>query len=112
LTYGGLALDNIAIPEIGFVDDASRPDMGWTAEGFTRATAYLPQSWHLQLITFPNGRPVVTPIALDEGQTATSTGSAQAVFTIPPGSSRSPILIVAATAPRTLEVGHYRLVVE
>jgi immune inhibitor A len=112
LTYGGLALDNIAIPEIGFVDDASRPDMGWTAEGFTRATAYLPQSWHLQLITFPNGRPVVTPIALDEQPTATSTGSAQAVFTIPPGSSRSPILIVAATAPRTLEVGHYRLVVE
>jgi immune inhibitor A len=104
LTYGGLALDNIAIPEIGFVDDASRPDLGWTAEGFTRATAYLPQSWHLQLITFPDGWPVVTPITVDERQTA--------AFSIVPGGSRNPILVVAASAPRTLEVGHYQLSVE
>jgi immune inhibitor A len=104
LTYGGFALDNIAIPEIGFVDDASRPDTGWTAEGFTRATAYLPQTWHLQLITFPDGRPTVTPIEPDKQQTA--------VFPIPPDGSRRPILIVAATAPRTLEMGHYQLSVE
>jgi immune inhibitor A len=104
LTYGGFAIDNIALPEIGFVDDAGRPDQGWTAEGFTRATAYLPQTWHLQLITFPDGRPAVSPIGLDERQTA--------VFSIPPGGSRRPILIVAATAPRTLELGHYRLLVE
>lgn len=104
LTYGGLALDNIAIPEIGFVDDASRPDQGWMAEGFTRVTAYLPQSWHLQLITFPNGQPTVTPVELDGLQTA--------VFPIPPDSSRNPILIVAATAPRTLEMGHYQIVVQ
>ncbi len=104
LTYGGLALDNIAIPEIGFVDDASHPDRGWTAEGFTRATAYLPQSWHLQLITFAIGRPTVTPIERDGLQTA--------VFTIPPDGSRNPILIIAATAPRTLEMGHYQIVVQ
>ena len=112
LTYGGLALDNIAIPEIGFVDDASRPEQGWTAEGFTRATAYLPQSWQLQLITFPDGQPTVTPIELDALQTANSTGSAQAIFSIPTGGSRSPILVIAASAPRTLEVGHYQLIVE
>lgn len=104
LTYGGLALDNIAIPEIGFVDDASHPDKDWLAAGFTRATAYLPQSWHLQLITFPNGQPTVMAIELDALQTA--------VFTIPAGGSRNPILIIAATAPRTLEVGYYQIVVQ
>ena len=105
LTYGGLALDRIAIPEIGFFDDASQLRPGWAADGFTRATAYLPQTWHVQLVTFANGQPTVTQIDLDSQQTA--------VFPIPTTTSyRPPILIIAATAPRTLQVGHYQLTIE
>jgi immune inhibitor A len=103
LTFGGLALDKIAIPEIGFADDGHQPDQDWTAAGFTRATAYLPLTWHLQLITFNQERPVVTPIDLDEQQTA--------VFSTPPNNGRAPLLVVAVSAPRTIELAHYQLFV-
>ncbi|GIK54696.1 MAG: hypothetical protein HND44_00305 [Chloroflexi bacterium] len=101
LTFGGLALDNIAIAEIGYVDDAES-DMGWTAEGFIRATGYVPQTWHLIFITFDAAGPVVTPIAIREDNTA---------VIIPPNSTQDSILIVAATAPMTLLPAHYQLAV-
>lgn len=99
LTFGGLAIDNIAIPEIGFYDDAESPTAGWQAEGFVWTTAYIPQQWHLQLVTFPAGTPTLTPLILTPNQT----------LTLPLSLSDEAILIVAATAPNTLELGHYRL---
>lgn len=99
LTFGGLALDNIAIPEIGFYDDAETLADGWTAEGFTRATGYVPQSWHLQLVTYENNVPVVELLPLNEDQTLSLTID----------EAERPILIVAASAPFTLEPAHYRL---
>ena len=101
LTFGGLALDNIAIPEIGFYDDAESLAGGWTAEGFTRAAAYLPQTWHLQLVTFQDGVPVVETVSLADDQTLTVTAAGE-----------RPILIIAATAPMTLEPAHYKLTFE
>lgn len=102
LTFGGLALDNINIPEIGFFDDAEQDVDGWQAQGFTRATAALPQSWHLQLITFGGGAPEVT--TLEPGADMTL------MHTLDLGQSEGrAILIVAATAPMTLEVAEYRL---
>ncbi|MCB9419075.1 MAG: immune inhibitor A [Ardenticatenaceae bacterium] len=102
LTFGGLAIDNIAIPEIGFYDDAETLADGWTAEGFTRATGYIPQSWHLQLVTFENDVPVVETLSLNEDQTLSLTLD----------ESRRPILIAAASAPFTLEPAHYRLSIQ
>lgn len=103
LTFGGLALDDIAIPEIGFRDDAEMPDAGWTAEGFTRATPDLPQRWLLQLVTFDqDGQPQVEllPVAAD--------GRLQRDVQAVPG-ARRPLLIVAATAPETLQTADYSL---
>ena len=51
LTKGGIGIDNIAIPEIGLYDDVESSLEGWTAEGFERVTATIPQQWHLILIT-------------------------------------------------------------
>ncbi len=99
LTYGGFALDNIAIPEINFYDDAESLAEGWTAAGFVRTAAYLPQTWHLQLVTFKDGVPQVEKIALTADQTATLTVNEK----------NNPILIVAASAPFTLEPAHYKL---
>lgn len=104
LTYGGFALDNIAIPEIGFYDDVETVDDGWQAEGFTPVTAVLPQTWRLQLIRYVDGVPVVEALALDEGQRLT--------FTVTGNGGKRPILIVAAIAPMTLEPARYRLVIE
>jgi hypothetical protein len=103
LTFGGFALDDIAIPEIGFFDDAETDNAGWTAEGFTRATAELPQAWQLQLITFDaDGRPVVERLPV------TAEGTLQHIYQGLPGVRRA-VLIVSATAPETLEVAPYRL---
>ncbi len=99
LTFGGLAVDNIAIPEIGFYDDAETLADGWTAEGFTRAAATMPESWHLQLVTYENDVPVVEMLALNDDQTLSLTID----------EAEAPILIVAASAPFTLEPAHYRL---
>ena len=104
LNYGGVALDNIAIPEIGFYDDGETLDANWIAEGFTRATAYLPQAWHLQLITFSGGVPEVTNLPLAANQTLSFTVASES-------SEKRPILIIAATAPMTLEPAHYELVI-
>jgi hypothetical protein len=95
----GFALDNIAIPEIGFYDDVETPADGWLAEGFVRAAGYLPQEWHLQLITFEEGQPVVTRLVPDE----------DGRLEYPLNVSDEAILIVAATAPATLEPAVYRL---
>lgn len=100
LTYSGLAVDNVAVPEIGFFDDDSGE--GWTAEGFTLAPAALPQQWHLRLLTFPDAGPVVNKIALSPDGTAEFTVFYEA------GQQR-PILIVAAAAPMTLEPATYNL---
>ncbi|MCL4261643.1 MAG: immune inhibitor A [Anaerolineae bacterium] len=99
LTFGGLALDNIAIPEIGYADDAES-DMGWQAEGFVRATGYVPQTWHLIFITFDATGPVVQEVVLSADNTAVIT---------PPNSTEDSLLIVAAAAPMTLLPAHYQL---
>jgi hypothetical protein len=105
LTYSGLAIDNIAIPEVGFADDGTMMDEGWEAEGFSLVAAGQPQRWRLQLITFADGGVQVRPIAVDEaGQSMIAVNSVVG--------ERPPLLVVAATAPMTLEPAHYRLQVE
>ena len=103
LSYAGLALDDIAIPAIGFADDAETLDAGWLAEGFVRATATLPQTWPLQLVTF-DGDEQPTVQALPVG----ADGRVQFVLETTPG-GRRPVLIVAATAPDTLQPASYTL---
>lgn len=102
LTYGGLAVDNVSIPELGFYDDVEEGADGWQAEGFSRVTATLPQQWHLQLITFPDGAPQVEklpPSTADSGGVTLDLGA---------GGGRA-ILVVAASAPQTLQEASYRL---
>ncbi|MDX1414372.1 MAG: immune inhibitor A [Candidatus Promineifilaceae bacterium] len=104
LTYGGFALDDIIIPEIGFYDDVEKLDSGWQAEGFVRATTTLPQNWHLQLITYDEDRPVVHKIEVDSSsETAISLDSYNL--------RQSAMLIVAATAPTTLQPAKYELII-
>ncbi len=102
LTYGGLAIDDITIPEIGFFDDVESEDPDWVVEGFVRATASLPQNWHLQLITSNENVLVVEELMTNqEGELVISLDHRDA--------TQRPILIVAATAPTTLEPANYEL---
>jgi hypothetical protein len=55
INQDGFAVDNIAVPEIGFFDDGEELDDGWQAVGFMRLPAAVPQVFHLVLITFEGG---------------------------------------------------------
>jgi immune inhibitor A len=44
----GIAIDNIAIPEIGFVDDAESGIPGWTLEGWQQMNNRIPQQFVVQ----------------------------------------------------------------
>jgi hypothetical protein len=105
LTFGGLALDNISVPELGYYDDAESLTSGWTAAGFDRVTASIPQQWQLQLITFPDGRPEVKRLELNDNQQLTYELFLEE-------SDEQAILVVAASSPKTLEQARYRLQIE
>ena len=76
----------------------------WIVEGFTRATARIPQAWHLQHITYAEDGPQVQILPVD------STG--ELFLTFESRTQRPSILIVAATAPTTLEKASYELNVD
>lgn len=104
LTHPGIAFDNIAIPEIDFFDDAETVDEGWVAEGFHRVTAYMPQTWQVQVVTFEGGAIQARPLILAQDQTG------QMNIDLEAGRGRV-IIIVSALAPTTLELGHYQLTI-
>ena len=63
----GLCLDDIAVPEIGFADDAEA-DTGWQAEGFYRTNNALPARYQVQIVEFPEaGEPRVRSVPLESG---------------------------------------------
>ncbi len=98
----GLALDDIAIPEIGYYHDAEEGPDGWQAAGFVRAGAQLPQRWTVQLIE--NGPlPRVTAIHLDEFN------QGRAAFTIPPEGAT---LAIMPLTPFAVEPANYWIAVE
>jgi hypothetical protein len=47
----GFAIDNLAIAEIGWTDDAEGDATGWTLEGWTQVDNRLPQQWIVQAAT-------------------------------------------------------------
>lgn len=101
LTFGGFAVDDITIPEIDFFDDAEMPNTGWTAEGFIRATAEIPQSWRLRLITFDAaGQPSVEDLTVPPDGRLAHTYEARS-------GGRRPVLIIAAQSPETLHPAAY-----
>ena len=51
VNHPGLCLDGIAVPELGYADDAESDSGGWLAEGWLRITDHVPQKWLVQVIT-------------------------------------------------------------
>jgi hypothetical protein len=64
----GFALDDIAIPEIGYQSDFEEDGDGWEAAGFVRHANVLPQEWLVQVVLF-GPETTVTWLALNENQT-------------------------------------------
>lgn len=65
ITGQGICVDSVAVPELGFYDDAS-VDRGWTPEGFYRTDSRVPQRFVLHLIEIRGEDVRVTPVTLDD----------------------------------------------
>ena len=65
ITGPGICVDAVAIPELGFYDDAS-VNQGWVAEGFYRTDNRMAQDFAVHLVEIRGDEVAVTPVALDE----------------------------------------------
>ena len=100
VNHPGLAVDDIAIPQLGYFDDAESGDGGWQAAGWLRVTAQIPQNFIVQVITFGE-EPRVRRMSLDADRFGRLTVS---------GLGREvdrAVLVIAALAPVTTEPAVY-----
>lgn len=95
----GFCVDDISIPELGYVYDAES-DGGWQSEGFLRSTNVLPQEWIVQVISFGK-ETTVGEMELGEGQ------EGRMVIADFGSEVDRAVLVVSAVAPATTEVASY-----
>jgi hypothetical protein len=98
----GFAFDGLELAQIGLLDDPET-DGAWIAEGWLRVDSPLPQRWNLRLVRWLSDGVRVDPVQVD--------ADGQAAFSLDEAASRT-VLVVAPTAPRTLEPASYSLRVE
>jgi immune inhibitor A len=96
----GFALRNLAVPELDVADIGPGPDTAWTAEGWVRVDAPIPERWNLRLVSWTARGIRVDPIGVALDGSAT--------FPLDPTATRT-TLVIAPTAPRTLVPANYTL---
>ncbi len=101
LQQPGFAIDNIAVPEIGFLDDAERDVGGWHREGFRLLEEQLEQTFEMRLITL-DSPPDVQSIALGDGNRASVELPGLGI------EYQSAVIVVVATTEGTTEPASYR----
>ncbi|HIQ02443.1 MAG TPA: hypothetical protein EYH30_10030 [Anaerolineales bacterium] len=96
----GFAVDDIAIPEIGYFSDFETDSDGWEAAGFIRHANVLPQRWLVQLVLFG---PETTVQQLEVGSDQTGQ------WEIPLGDNvHRAVVAISGLAPVTTEPASYR----
>ncbi|MCY3544302.1 MAG: immune inhibitor A [Chloroflexi bacterium] len=98
VNLGGILLDDIAIPEIGFTDDAES-DGDWQAHGFRRIDNALPQTFALHIIEFATDGSVSVRHARRNSFTIEGFGSRL----------NYAVLVVAPTTHQTYQPASYSL---
>jgi hypothetical protein len=100
---GGIAVDDIEIPELGFMDDAES-DAGWQTAGFARVANELPQRYFLAAVT----QAADDSFEVHEIEVAPD-GTAS--FRIE-GGYTSAVLVVAGMTPHSIHPAEYNLSVQ
>ena len=100
ITYSGVLLDNIAIPEIGFMDDAE--SAAWQVDGFLRVPEKVSQEWAVAFIS-KDTPPIIETLTLSPQNIA------QHSITVPEGGG---VLVIGAMAPLTAQASEYKLVIQ
>jgi immune inhibitor A len=103
----GFAVDDVAIPEIGFADDAEQ-DTGWQTDGFLRSVNAAAVDWAVQIVTFTDGGPQIQQIT---PSTSAAGGAAEGTLVIPRfgDSVKRVVVAISPLVPVTLEPVEYRL---
>ncbi|MBN1580314.1 MAG: immune inhibitor A [Anaerolineae bacterium] len=99
LNQPGWLIDDIAIPEIGFADDAEQDGSGWTAEGFVRSSNDVPQSYIVQLVEY-GPQTTVRRLSLDDTNRAEITLAED---------TRRAVLVVSGATQWTSQAAPYRV---
>jgi immune inhibitor A len=101
----GFALDDVAIPEIGYADDVEEGDGEWQADGFVRTNDLVPQSYLVLLIGLGD-TVTVTRLPVQDDQTGE--------WTVLLGREElhEAVLVVSGMAPLTTQPAPYRLEIE
>ena len=93
LNFNGLAIDDVAIPEIGLSDDAEN-DAGWSANGFIRSSNVVKQRYIVQVIR-PGATTVVERHVVEDGTLELDVDGSK--------DRRPPLVAITAIAPRSTE---------
>ncbi len=96
----GFLVDDIAIPAIGYFDDAEADDGDWQTAGFVRIDNVLPQRYVVQVIEMGD-EPRVQRMTLDERN------HGQLTLTDPGGGNEQVVLVVSGITPFTTEIANY-----
>jgi hypothetical protein len=98
----GLALDDVAVPELGFIDDVETSPDAYASSGFVQTGWRIPQGWSLHIIR-EDSHPTISPLSLDEY----NSGS----WTLDLG-KKGAVLVISALAPFSTEAANYWISVE
>lgn len=99
LNFNALAIDDVAIPEIGFTDDAEQ-DNGWIADGFIRSSNIVKQRYIVQVIRPGlSGPSAVERYVVEDGVLELDVDGSK--------DRRAPLLSITAIAPRSTELASF-----
>jgi hypothetical protein len=99
LDFDGFAVDDIAIPEVNFSDDAEQ-DAGWTANGFIRSSNIVKQRYVVQVIRF-GVTPTIERHIVDDGALELDVDGST--------DRKAPVLAVTGLAPRSTQTTGFTL---
>ncbi|MBP8001836.1 MAG: immune inhibitor A [Chloroflexi bacterium] len=97
----GFLVDDIAIPELGYLDDVEAGDGGWNAAAFVRHSNVLPQSFLVQALLLSDTAVQIIPLVVNAQQ--------QGQWVLPLNEQfNEAVLIIAGNTPVTTQAAAYQ----
>ncbi len=92
----GLAIDDVAIPEINYTADFEKDDGGWQPTGWVRTNNFVPQTFILQLVSFgQDGISSVARLPLKDDNTGQ--------WDVPLSTLKQAVIVISPTALKSSE---------